>query len=146
VLQSGGGTLTWTVTPVTNEAGATTYVEAGVVTGGKPTVGIPPKNLCGTVTTANPTLQLTGLVDQDFYTIAVAAVDEAGNIGPLSVLCSQPREVADFWANYIGAGGQAGGGCTTAVREDERGLPAGTTGLGLLTLAAIVTLARKRRR
>jgi hypothetical protein len=132
------------VTTTTNEAGTSTTVDGGVVVvGGTQTLGLD-DYVCGTVSTSNPTLSLSNLHDGDFYTIAVAAVDSAGNVGPLGVVCRQPQEVADFWANYIDAHGQAGGGYCSAA--EGVGLPAGTSGLAFLTFASIVAIARKRRR
>ncbi len=128
--------------PLTDDAGATIYVDAGVFTG-TPTLGIPSANLCGTVSTTNPTLTLTGLRDGDYYSIAVAAVDGAGNVGPLSVICQPVVQLADFWYLYTQAGGQAGGGYCSAA---EVGVPAGTGGLGLLMIASVVAIVRKRRR
>jgi hypothetical protein len=152
VLQPGGGTETTTLVaetddsgvPVTNEAGATVYVEAGVFTGGTQTLGIPAKNLCGYASPSNPTATITGLRDGYYYTIAVAAVDSAGNVGPLATTCGEPVQLADFWYNYTTAGGQAGGGYCSAA--EGVGVPAGTGGLGLLMVASIIAIVRKRRR
>jgi hypothetical protein len=152
VLQPGGGSLTSTLVPetddagveLTDDAGAVIYVEAGVVTGGKQTLGIPSQYLCGTVAVGNPTYTITGLRDGYYYTIAVAAVDGAGNIGPLATACGEPVQLADFWYNYTAAGGQAGGGYCSAA--EGVGVPAGTSGLGVLMFAGIVAVVRKRRR
>jgi hypothetical protein len=144
ILQPGGGTTTTTLTPTTSDDGAITYVEAGVVTGGRQTLGIPAMYLCGTVPVGSPTLTLTGLRDGYYYNIAVAAVDGAGNVGPLAVTCGEPIQIADFWYNYTVAGGQAGGGFCSAA--EGVGVPAGTSGLGVLMIASFVAILRKRRR
>lgn len=108
------------------------------------TLGIPTKYLCGTVAATNPTYTITGLKDGYYYTIAVAAVDGAGNVGPLAVTCQEPVQLADFWYQYTASGGQAGGGyCSTA---EGVGVPAGTSGLGLLAIASVIAAVRKRRR
>jgi hypothetical protein len=45
------------------------------------------------------------------YAVAVAAVDDFGNVGKLSELaCATPQEVTGFFEAYRAAGGQAGGG------------------------------------
>jgi hypothetical protein len=108
------------------------------------TLGIPSKYLCGTVPVSNPTLNLTGLRDGYFYTIAVAAVDSAGNVGPLAVQCQEPEKLADFWYDYTTAGGQAGGGYCAAA--ESVGAPAGMSGLGILVVACGVAIVRRRRR
>ena len=145
VLQPGGGTTTGDAgIEAGAEGGAEAGAEAGVVSRGKQTLEVPGKYLCGTAAVGSPTLTLAGLRDGYFYNIAVAAVDGAGNIGPLSVACTGPVQLADFWYNYTAAGGQAGGGyCSTA---EGVGVPAGTTGLGVLMVAAFVAVVRKRRR
>ncbi|MGO8993328.1 MAG: hypothetical protein ACLQVI_08355 [Polyangiaceae bacterium] len=152
VLQPGGGSITTTLVPETDDSGTDVtaadggivYVEAGVATGGTMTLGIPTKYLCGTVAATNPTYTITGLKDGYYYTIAVAAVDGAGNVGPLAVTCQEPVQLADFWYQYTASGGQAGGGyCSTA---EGVGVPAGTSGLGLLAIASVIAAVRKRRR
>ncbi len=86
------------------------------------------------------------LKDGFYYNLAVAAVDGVGNVGPLSnVLCGEPVPVADFWRLYYEAGGRAGGGFCAAAAEGV-GVPAGTSGLGVLMAASIVAIIRKRRR
>ncbi|MCL2448825.1 MAG: hypothetical protein FWD17_07760 [Polyangiaceae bacterium] len=52
-----------------------------------------------------------GLLNGVNYNISVAAVDNFGNIGPLSPqVCQVPQPVTDFFDAYRGAGGLAGGG------------------------------------
>ena len=81
-----------------------------------------------------------------YYNIAVTPrrSTSVGNVGPLSnVPCGEPVPVNDFWKNYYEAGGRAGGGFCSA---DGVGVPAGTSGLGLLMLASMIGIVRKRRR
>jgi MYXO-CTERM domain-containing protein len=106
------------------------------------------KYLCGYGGATSTTINVTGangfpLKDYSYYNISVGCVDGNGNVGPLSnVPCGEPVPVADFWYQYYEAGGRAGGLCST----DGVGLPAGTTGLGVLMGAAMVATVRRRRR
>jgi hypothetical protein len=148
VLTAGGGHLESANTSTTiGEDGAVTTVEteagASVYVGGLETFNIPARYLCGTASVDSPTVTITGLTDGDFYNVAVAAVDGVGNIGPLSLQCGNPVELQDFWYAYLAAGGQAGGGYCSA---EGVGVPAGTSGLGLLAVASVVALLRKRRK
>ena len=82
------------------------------------------------------------LKDGYYYNVAVAATDAAGNVGPLSnVACGEPVPVADFWRLYYDAGGRAGGCSAEGVAT-----PAGTSGLGVLMVASMVGIIRRRRR
>jgi hypothetical protein len=153
ILKSGGGTTVPRLVPALDDAGndltlpdgAVVYEDGGTTTtGGTMTLGIPSKYLCGTVSPSNATLNVTGLKDGYYYTIAVAAVDSAGNVGPLAVACQEPVQLADFWYRYTSAGGQAGGGYCAAA--ENVGAPAGMSGLGVLGAACVVALVRRRRR
>jgi hypothetical protein len=105
---------------------------------------IPAKYVCASVSASSTEADVRGLKNGNYYNVAVAAVDALGNVGPLSnVECAEPVPVNDFWKNYYGAGGQAGGGfCST----QGVGAPAGTGGLGALVAAAIVAVVRRRTR
>jgi hypothetical protein len=149
VLVPGGGNVLTT----TNEAGETIFEEASTtfgtdeagvsVTGGTMKI-IDPKYICGQVGGTATSINVTGLKDGYYYNIAVAATDAAGNVGPLSnVACGEPVPVADFWRLYYEAGGRAGGGFCSA---DGVGVPAGTSGLGVLMVASMVAIVRRRRR
>lgn len=83
----------------------------------------------------------TGLTNGTSYQVAVAGVDQFGNVGPLSsVECGTPAEVDTFFERYRAAGGTAGGGfCALAMTR--------TPGpLLLLSGAALLFAARRRRR
>jgi hypothetical protein len=159
VLVAGGGTSTSTTT---DDAGNTIFVEGGTSSvtneeggasffgNGKmdPTLQYGQPNgqrlLCASSSGTSTSLNVKNLKDGVFYNIAVAAVDGVGNVGPLSnVACGEPVPVADFWRLYYDAGGRAGGGFCSA---DGVGVPAGTSGLGVLMLASMVAMARRRRR
>lgn len=78
------------------------------------------------------------------YAVAIAAIDQFGNVGPLSsVFCETPEPTTDFWENYKNAGGAAGGGICSV---DGAGLPVGSiTVMSVFGLAALGTLRRRRR-
>jgi hypothetical protein len=157
VLVPGGGGAN--LASYVDDAGQTVFYDAGesvaeeeggvAISGGNQSLafqyGQPynGKYLCGTGGASSTTVNVLGLKDGYYYNIAVAAVDAAGNVGPLSnVVCGEPVPVADFWHLYYEAGGKAGGGfCST----DGAGLPAGTGGLGILMVASMVGMIRKRR-
>jgi hypothetical protein len=151
VLVAGGGT---TSTAVTNEAGETIFEDAestttvaeegGVAINGGTMKLIDPKYICGQTGGTSTSINVEHLKDGYYYNIAVAATDAAGNVGPLSnVACGEPVPVADFWRLYYEAGGRAGGGFCSA---EGVGVPAGTSGLGVLMVASMVAIVRRRRR
>jgi hypothetical protein len=79
------------------------------------------------------------LLNGTTYAVAVAAVDTAGNSGPLSaVACGTPQEVDDFFELYRRAGGKGGGGFCSISRVHDFSL------LGLLALAGLLLGARRR--
>jgi uncharacterized protein (TIGR03382 family) len=151
VLIPGGSSSNLTTT--TDEAGLTIFEEASTVltsdeagvafTGGTMRL-IDPKYLCAQIGGTSTSVNVPGLKDGYYYNVAVAATDAAGNVGPLSnVGCGEPVPVADFWRRYYEAGGLAGGGFCSAQGV---GVPAGTTGLGVLMVASMVAIVRRRRR
>ncbi len=155
VLVAGGGTTTGTTT-TTDEAGNTIFEEASTVatttedggvvvgvTGGTMKI-IDPKYICAQGGATSTSINVTNLKDGFYYNIAVAATDAVGNVGPLSnVVCGEPQPVTDFWGEYTNANGKAGGGfCST----ESVGVPAGTSGLGVLMVSSMVAMIRRRRR
>jgi hypothetical protein len=152
VLVSGGSALP--AQSYIDEAGQTVFEEAGsalsvVEEGGAAISGgimklIPSKYLCGTSSVTSTKINVEHLKDGYYYNISVAAVDALGNVGPLSnVVCGEPVPVNDFWKVYYEDGGRAGGGFCSA---EGVGTPAGTGGLGVITVASMVAIVRRRRR
>ncbi len=81
------------------------------------------------------------LVNGTTYAVAVAAIDSFDNIGELSgVLCQWPEPTTDFWREYRGAGGDAGG-CS----ETGPATPLGSAGVVLLVAVMAITTLRARR-
>ncbi|MEZ4298601.1 MAG: hypothetical protein R3B70_26855 [Polyangiaceae bacterium] len=97
---------------------------------------------CGSIATAGS--GTASILDNDtYYAVAVAAVDQLGNVGPLTAAtCETPQEVQDFYEQYRADGGQAGGGCSVETRS--RIASAGGPATALLAAAAL--LIRRRRR
>lgn len=97
---------------------------------------------CGSVTSKTDTsASAKGLVNGVNYAVAVAAVDQVGNSGPLSsVACGTPELVDDFFELYSRAGGKGGGGFCALGREPSTGVA-----LLLLGLAGALGLRRWRR-
>ncbi len=85
------------------------------------------------------------LVNGERYAVAVAATDRFGNVGQLSSLvCETPEPTTDFWDQYRDAGGDGGGGCTSAAPP---GAPVGTLAtLAFAASAGVVALSRRRRK
>ena len=78
------------------------------------------------------------------YVVAVAAIDELGNAGPLSELaCATPEPVDDFFAKYRQAGGEAGGGFCSIEAPRAR---AWHVAAALACVAAVAGVRRARRR
>ena len=79
------------------------------------------------------------------YAVAIAAIDQFGNVGPLSnVFCEKPEPTTDFWENYKNAGGEAGGGFCSV---EAAGLPVGSIAVtGIFGLALVGALRRRRKR
>ena len=85
---------------------------------------LPPASLeCGYVETAfGEQATAKGLENLVTYAVAVAAVDQAGNAGPLSeVACGTPQLVDDFFEGYQKAGGKGGGGFCSIRRTATPG-------------------------
>jgi hypothetical protein len=76
------------------------------------------------------------------YAVALAAIDQFGNVGPLSsVFCETPEPTTDFWENYKNAGGEAGGGICSV---EGVGLPAG--GVAVTAFFGLALIGTRRRR
>lgn len=106
----------------------------------------PPADLaeCGSVTATGASDGQTSdsLKNGVRYAVAVAAEDDANNIGKLSKLaCGVPKEVTGFYEAYTAAGGQAGGGfCTFAPARR------GSVAMAFLMLLGTCALVARRRR
>lgn len=99
---------------------------------------------CGDTSDTATNGEATGLENGQTYAVAVASVDEYGNVGVLSeVACGTPEPVTGFFEAYRAAGGQAGGGFC-AVHAGKSRLSAGLVALALLGL--VLRRARERRR
>ncbi|MDD9942084.1 MAG: hypothetical protein OXU20_13650 [Myxococcales bacterium] len=79
---------------------------------------------------------------RDIVPVAVAAVDRAGNVGPLSeVVCMEKGDTLGVWEEYRSRGGTAQDGCACSTLG--RGHLEGSLPIGLVMLSL---LARARRR
>ncbi len=114
-----GGTSDATTTTCTeagvDDAGAT--IDASCTTtpvtcgGSIDTSAVTPTEIGGQVGSG----KITGLQNGVSYSVAVAAYDSFGNSGTLSnVICATPQDTVDFWDNYRGSGGTAGGYCNAS--------------------------------
>jgi MYXO-CTERM domain-containing protein len=89
---------------------------------------------------------ITQLQNSFLYNIAVAAVDNSGNVGPQSpVVCQTPLPVDDFFKVYRQSGGGAGGNFCSL---DAVGDPAASSiaSAGALGVGALAFGRRRRRR
>ena len=129
---------------IVSGGGTTTVDEAGVATssGGTQRV-IDPKYICAQLGGSTSTeATVTGLKNDQVYTVAVAASDGFGNTGPLSVpSCASPTLIDDFWKKYRTSGGQAGGGFCAL---EGAGMPVGSSVFAIGGLAALLSLVRRR--
>jgi hypothetical protein len=130
-----GGTETPTMNPE--------CPSSAVVAGERPD----PAHFCGSTRSAFAASgAATGLSNGTGYAVAVAGVDEIGNVGELSeVVCGSPEVVDDFFELYRRSGGKGGGGfCSVG------GLVAGRDGAAApwaaLLLAGLAWAARSRLR
>ena len=89
---------------------------------------------CGSTSETSTNGEATGLVNGQTYAVAVASVDNYGNVGVLSsIACGTPEPVTGFFEAYRDAGGQAGGGYC-AMNAGKSRLSAALVGLALLGL------------
>ena len=95
----------------------------------------------------NSTFMITGLKNGATYNVAVAAVDNSGNVGPPSVQgCGKPAPVDDFWKIYREDGGKAGGFCALEAVGSPAGSMLTLVGAGSLVAAAVGRRRRRRAR
>lgn len=120
-----------TTTPVTNTCGGTID-----------TTKVTPTEVGGTVGGGT----VSGLVDGQSYTVAVAGYDSYGNSGTLSnSICATPQDTIDFWDNYRNSGGTAGGGyCASGPTGTGGDAPWAFFAIGGFLCAAIVRRFRSQ--
>ncbi|NOU27938.1 MAG: hypothetical protein HOO96_08540 [Polyangiaceae bacterium] len=113
-----------------------TCSSAALIEGTVPPTSIKP---CGTVSgPAATSATVTDRVNGVTYAVAVSAVDQYGNPGPLSTItCATPAPTDDFFDLYRRSGGSAGG-----CNEAGNGSVSALVVLGAIALAAFV---RRRR-
>jgi hypothetical protein len=86
---------------------------------------------------------IKGLKDGYVYTVAIAAIDNLNDNGPLSTpLCATPSPIDDFFQEYANDGGLAGGGFCAL---EGVGVPAGTGVFAFGMAACCVALLKRRR-
>ncbi len=146
ILVSGVTSEMMSTTPVTTDEAGNTLSEGGAsvtVTGTAPSAAALMHVIqnIGDGTATNATI--TGLKNGVTYTIAISAVDNLGDNGPLSTpVCTDPTPVDDFWKQYIAAGGQAGGGFCAL---EGVGMPGGAVVFALTMLGTAITWRRRRK-
>lgn len=97
--------------------------------------------VCGSMLAGEHTYTVEHLVNGVDYSIAVASVDEVGNVGVLSrTVCEKPIPLTDFFELYRQAGGKAGGGLCSVARRT------GATGYRTATLFAALSICAVLRR
>jgi hypothetical protein len=104
-----------------------------------------PKYLCsGLIAPGTNSHRITGLQNDIWYTVGVAAIDRYGNISPITqVQYGKPVPTVDFYTEYRNNGGQATGGyCSLAGWHRQAGGLASVAGLVL----GVLVIARRRRK
>ena len=100
------------------------------------------KTVSGTETTTTVTLPAGGTGGQ--HAVAIRAVDNAGNVGPISeVVCVSQIDVQTFWDEYCGTEGHpacTSSGCSVTPEE-----PARSSGAPWLLLAPLALIFVRRR-
>jgi hypothetical protein len=108
-----------------------------------PAVSLLDANLCGVIDSPSVTeAVLSGLHDGQSYAVAVAAYDEAGNIGALSnVVCGTPRNPHGI----VDIAGRGGCGCRIAAARGPTSSPWLCWLWGGLAIASLLRRSRVRR-
>jgi hypothetical protein len=103
--------------------------------------------ICGSGNSGDHSGMIEHLKNYTDYVVAVAAVDEVGNVGKLSEpVCATPVEVTDFFELYRQAGGSAGGGMCSLSRPPGamRRIPASLAGVALAAFARRLRRTNRR--
>jgi hypothetical protein len=88
---------------------------------------------------------IKGLTNNVEYTFAVAPLDKLGNVGPITVIgCDYAQDINDFWGNYKGEGGGAGGSSFCAL--ESPGAPAAASVFAVTIGGVLLALNRRRRK
>jgi hypothetical protein len=150
-VNAGGSSASGAVTGAGGDNTASCNASSVLVGGIDPTYPDSLDNyVCGTVgglgISTGSTIE--GLVNNVQYAVAMAAVDQVGNVGVLSpAVCATPAEVTDFFELYRAVGGKGGGGlCSLSRTRYGAPLVGILSASGLLAFAGAVRRARRRRK
>lgn len=126
---------------------ALSYDEGSCAAPGLTPGEVPSDNLeCGDMVTGGTSNEVVvdGRSNGTRYAVGVSAVDDLGNVGPLSadIVCATPQEVTGFYEAYRAAGGNAGG-TLCAFKVPARA--ATSAWLGLLGLGVLAGRRAARR-
>jgi hypothetical protein len=137
-----GAPATTTTSPTSSVAGQTTATEVGAPTAFQ---NLDTAYLCSDRLSPTQTSVRLGILQNGIpYTVGVAAVDNSGNISPItSGFVQRPVPTVDFYQAYRDDGGQSPGGyCALAGRHAQLGACSVLAGIGL---AALILFRRRRR-
>ena len=128
-------------TTITVDASCTTTPVSNSCGGSIDTTKVTPTEVGGAVGGGT----VSGLVDGQGYSVAVAGYDSFGNTGTLSsVICATPQDTIDFWDNYRNSGGTAGGGyCASGPTGSGGDAPWAFFAIGGFVCAALGRLFRR---
>ncbi len=140
-----GAPTTATSSLTSSVAGQTTATEVGA-----PAVfqNLNPDFLCSNRLSPSQSSTRIGILQNGIaYTVGVAAVDNSGNLSPItSGFVQTPVPTVDFYQAYRNAGGQSPGGyCALAGRNVQLGAISLLAGVGLLALIVVRRRRRARR-
>lgn len=119
--------------------GGTTGCGSTVLVAGEPPPDPEATFRCGDAPQTSEEITATGLTNQVGYNVAVATIDDVGNVGSLSnVSCVTPQPVTGYFEAYRAAGGEAGGGFCAFSRRPS------TAAFGVMAFALFGFLCRRR--
>lgn len=118
--------------------------DAGTTTGTLVAGGMAPSTPLATLSAASPAVLQTSLLGWaagsygETQSIAIAVVDTAGNVSPLSnVVCATHVQVTGFWEQYCAEHGMTLAQCTHNYSSCSVGVPGRRTDLGAVGVGAI---------